>query len=205
MWEFPSIQAFINSNGFQIVWTLGVSFFSLIAWFSVVYNAKESSKELLKNVLIGSATLLIVIFSSCGVVVKYKEAAKCRNLELDKVKGFRVMKLRDEENVAGPTLFFEDEKAAREGLATLRNAYDRGRKKDRFTKGYRLQVILEGNGDEEFYIYYFSETEKNQKTDIVIAHCDTEPNGFNFDGIGIYSSTTFGDWIRENIEPKFNE
>lgn len=208
MWEFPSIQSFINSNGFIIFWTLGalfISFFTLVsAYFSIKNNKKETTGEFVKNAVFGAVALLIVIFSSWGLTLKYKESSKCRNLNLNNVKAIRVRKMPNEETFGSNTLQINDANKVQEGLKILKNSHARDRKKERFFYGYHIQLVVE-NSESEFNLYYFAETQNGQKTDIIIPYCDSEPNGFNFDGAGIYSSPSFGDWLRENVEPKFKE
>lgn len=217
MWEFPSVQEFIGSNGFQFVWTLFVLIFSGISWAyvysSVRNNTKESRGEFVKNVVIGLVTFLLVIFSSCILVQRYNETSSCRNLDLNRVKGVQVKKIDSENSLAtgSRVVTIDDEKLVQEGLKLLRGAPNRHRQKDKFINGYELQLILEDSRYSGFYIYYFSESQKyfseskeNRKADVIIPRCEGTAGVIN-SAQGTYSSTFFGDWIRENIEPKFKD
>ena len=215
MWEFPSIQEFVGSNGFLLCWIGGAFIFSVIAWTSLIFSYKKDVKTSLsdnpRNIIAGVATLLIVLLGSCSVIIQYKETSKCRNLDLNRVSGIRVQKLISENAVGKETIIIEDQKIVQEGLKALKSATNRQRQKERFFRGYQVQLIVDNDEANKFYINYFTErrnvfdeTDKGKQTNIVIPHCGVEPNGFNFDGIGIFSATRFGDWIKENVEPRFN-
>lgn len=208
MWEFPSTQAFIGSNGFVIFWTLGVSLFSAIAWFvfirSIKNNTKESAGAFLKNLAVGAATFLIAFFSWYSLVSKYNQVGQCRNLDLQNVKALRVTKMSGEDAISSKTILINDSVKVREGLKILKNASSRDRRKDRFLYGYRIELMPEGDLFEPISLYYFSETQNSQKTDVIIPHCGTLSDGVARTD-NIYSSPSFGDWLRANVEPLFKE
>ena len=161
MWEFPSIQNFIASNSFIVIWTLGVFAASAYAWIyvylSIKRDAKESAGQFLKNVAVGSATFLIMIFSSYGLTSRYNEVSQCRNLDLMKVKAIRVKRMPSEDTFGGTTILINDSNKIREGLKILKSASSRDRKKDRFIYGYQIRLILEEDTSGEFYLNYFAE------------------------------------------------
>lgn len=216
MWEFPSIQEFIGSNGFLLCWIGGAFIFSVIAWTSVVFSnkkdAKTSSNDNSRNILAGVGTLFMVLLGSCSVITQYKEASKCRNLDLNRISGIRVRKLMNEDSIGSATIVIKDQKIVQDGLKALRSATNRERQKERFFRGYQIQLIVDNDEASGFYINYFAErrnafdeNDKGKQTNVVIPHCGTESNGFNSDGIGIFSATRFGDWVKENVEPQFKE
>lgn len=154
----------------------------------------------------------MVLLGSCSVVTQYKEASKCRNLDLNSVSGIRVRKLMNEDSIGSATIVIKDQKIVQDGLKALRSATNRKRQKERFFRGYQIQLIVDNDEASGFYINYFTErrnafdeNDKGKQSNIVIPHCGTAPNGFNFDGIGIFSATRFGDWVKENVEPQFKE
>ncbi len=102
------------------------------------------------------------------------------------------------------TILINDSVKVQEGLKILKNASSRDRKKDRFIYGYRIELILEDNSSEPISLYYFSETQNSQKTDVIIPHCGIVSEGVATTD-NIYSSLEFGNWLRENVEPLFKE
>ena len=212
MWEFPSIQSFITNNLFIAGWTLAVFIYSAFCWIlifrSIKNNSKDSSGKFIKNIFIGSITFLIVFFSIWGLISRYNEVSNCRTLELEKVKAIRAEKMPDEYSVTGLTVLFDNSNKVQEGLRMLANADSIERKKingsiEQFTKGYRIQIILEDNLSAPV-LNYFSETDNFQETDIIIPRCDGSSNEIKSTD-DIYSSPNFGNWIRENVKPEFDK
>ena len=208
MWEFPSSGAFFSSNGFLFFWTLGISCISAVAWFffvrSIVKNTKESGGDFLKNLASAAITFLIAFFSWYGLISNYHQVKQCRNLDLALVKSARITKMPNENSFGSATIRLNDAAKVREGLKTLRNAYSYDRRKNRFVYGYRIELILEQNPVGPIALYYFAETQDSQKADVVILSC-----GENSDSIetsdNTYTSSSFGNWLRENIEPEFKK
>jgi len=207
MWGFPSIKSFINSNVFQIFWTLLMVVFSAIAWWnfyrSIKHNHKESVGEFLKNTLIGAVTLILAFFSSWSLISNYNVSSKCRNLDLTEVKSVIFKKIPSEDNFTGSTILFADKAKIQEGLSLLKNADSYGRKKvngsrEKFLYGYKIELIFNDNSSGPI-LYYFSETDNSKKIDVVTPRCDADSDQMN----NIYSSQTFGNWLRENIESQF--
>ena len=206
MWEFPSIQAFFNNSFGLFILTLAMLIGTTVFWskfyFSITGKTKESDKEFVKNIGGGIITFVILLFAFWGLVSKYREMANCRNLDLTKVTAVRVKKMTNENTFSSKSIMFGDSNKIQEGLKLLKISYPRNRNKDHFVNGCQLQLVLE-NEPSEFYLEYFPETNKGKQNDVVILRCNVGSNGFNSDGVGLFSSTTFGDWIRENIEPQF--
>lgn len=210
MWEFPSTNSFINSNGFQIFWTLLVAVFSALAWWnfyrSIKHNHKESFGEFLKNTSIGAVTLLLAFFSSWSLISNYNITSKCRNLDLTEVKSVRFKKIPSEDNFTGSTILFADKAKIQEGLSFLKNANSYDRKKvdgarEKFLYGYKIELIFNDNLSGPI-LYYFSETDNSKKLDVVIPRCEADSDEINTTE-NIYSSQAFGNWLRENIESQF--
>lgn len=210
MWEFPSTNSFINNNGFQIFWTLLLVIFSAIAWWkfyrSIKQNHREYFGEFIKNILIGAVTLLFAFFSSWSLISNYNVASKCRNLDLSEVKSVKFKKIPSESNFTGSTVLITDNAKIQEGLSLLKNVYNYDRKKvngakEKFLYGYRIELIF-NNDSSGPILYYFSETDNSEKLDIVIPRCEADSDEINKTE-NIYSSSTFGNWLRENIELQF--
>ena len=208
MWEFPSSAAFISSNGFLILWLLGVSVICGIAWlhvyFSIKNNTKESMGEFLKNIGIGAFTLLLVSFVSYSLISEYNQVKQCRNLDLNAVKGIRVTKMASEKSSGSQIIRINDTNKIQEGLKTLRTADSYDRRKKHFVYGYRIEMILEQNQIGPISLYYFSETDTSQKANAVILYCGEDSDDIATTD-NVYYSSDFGNWLRENIEPEFRK
>jgi hypothetical protein len=209
MWDFPSIQIFISSNGFFIAWTLGISVITLFCWVSVFFsiknNTRESAGEFVKNVAIGSVTLLIFILCVWSLGAKLNSTARCRNLDLNEVKAIRVKKMASENSYGSFNIVIHDSAKIREGLKILRGAYSRERKKEQFINGYQIQLVLENPMLGEFNIFYFAENQNGDKVDFVVPQCANEYEVLSPTKGNGYSSSTFGEWLRENVEPEFKK
>jgi hypothetical protein len=208
MWEFPSSGAFFSSNGFLIFWTAGISCVSAVAWFffarSIVKNTKESGGDFLKNLAGAAVTFLLAFFSWYGLISNYRQVSQCRNLDLNSVKSVRVTKMPNENSFGSAAIRLNNAAKIQEGLRTLKSAYSYDRRKKLFVYGYRIELIVEQNPVGPIALYYFAETADSQKADVVILSC-----GENSDGIATsdntYTSSSFGNWLRENIEPEFKK
>ncbi len=208
MWEFPSTQSFISSNGFILIWTIAISCISLAAWIlfirSIKNNTKDSSADFLKNLAAGAFTFFIAFFSWYSLISNYSQVSQCRNLDLKMVKAIRVTKMSGEDSIGSKAFLFNDSDKVREGLKILQNADSFDRQKERFVYGYRMQLIAEKDLFEPISLYYFSETQNSRKIDVIIPQCGNVSDGVKRTD-NVYSSPEFGDWLRENVEPLLKE
>lgn len=212
MWEFPSIQSFLGNNAFIIFWTLGVLAFSAFACtlivLSIKRNTKESAGAFTKNAVIGAVAFLLAFFTSWNLISRNNEISQCRNIDLNQVKSVRVKKMSNEESSTGLTVLFKDVAKIQEGLQILKNAESYKRRKlnsgtETYLYGYQIQISDEKSST-TVLLHYFSENNNSQKIDVVIPKCSADSGEIKTTD-DIYSSTDFGNWIRENIEPAFKK
>jgi hypothetical protein len=195
-----------------MLWTLFGFCMGAIGWISVIYSIKKNTKEpqgdFLKMLGMGAIGFLFLAVGSFELSFQYNEISQCRNLDLNQVKAIRVREMPNESSFTGSTILFNNAGKTQEGLRLLRNS-TRGERRmingtrEKFIYGYQIQLILE-NDSSAPVLYYFPETDNSQKTDVVIPVC-----GNNSDEIkstdDIYFSSTYGAWLRENIEPLFKQ
>lgn len=209
MWEFPSVQVFISSNGFFIAWTLGLLVLSLFCWVSVFFsiknNTKESGGEFVKNVFAGSVSLFILFFCLWGLFSRLNSTERCRKLDLNQVKAIRVKKMANENSYGSFNVLVNDSAKVRDGLKILRSAYSRERKKEHFVNGFQIQLVLENPTLGGFNIFYFAENQNGNKVDFIVPQCAFEDEDSSPTSGNGYSSSTFGEWLRENVEPEFKK
>lgn len=210
MWEFPTIGQFLELEIrviFFLPFALLVGIFSWVFLIRSMMNKKEIAFGTgLKHSIGGTALLLAAVIIFFRIVSQFGDVREFRNLDLERVRAMRVAKIENEDGFSHTFLTIKDESSIREALKQLTSSADvRPRNKARYTDGYKIQLLLENDSESEFYIWFFKQTAQGKPVNIVIPHYGDRPNGVNFDGLGIFSSAAFGEWVRENVDPQFSE
>lgn len=214
MWQFPSFQAFIANNLVAFVFTLFTLFLTVLGWAYFISAARGKNKRTAgktgKYLSIAVLTTLGLSIIGGYLVSGYAgDARPCRSLDLDRVEAVRVRQMPSENLAGSKTVLFADAGRIREGLALLKNAASRGRKKKRgapaesFGGGYRLELVLAGDAPGPV-VYYFSAREKAADGDVVIPHCAADAGEID-QSDDIYSSVEFAAWVDAHIKPLFKD
>ncbi len=210
MWEFPSNQGVLAAAVVAVYLVVVALMIGAYCWRRVRRairpNSTETNRAFAKYLLIGTGAGLFAVFMVWGLIFGRSELGKCQNLDLDRIESLLFRKMEDEKTFARAALVFDDGGKIRDGLIRLRRASTRGRygqklDKEKFTSGYRIDLMLD-DGSPAPVLYYFSASDKSPRADVVIAHCGGG-NEIERDDT-LYISTGFGDWIREHIEPVFS-
>lgn len=152
MWEFPSIQVFINAHAVLIGMILLGSFLSafcgIIFYRSITLNTKESNKEFFINIAVGIVGFGILLLGFWSLVLSYRQTANCRNLDLNQVKAANIRKMTGENTFTYRNIRYEDSSKIREALRSMQNASNTSRtvkkkQREKYTLGYQIQLVLE--------------------------------------------------------------
>lgn len=207
MWEFPSSPDPLRVFGVLI---LSVLILIVVCWLAgrqIYLSLKESDKDARAQFYNGVGALVIALSIFALLIYvgisQHSTLEPCRTLDLQKVQELRVWKMRNENDFLGKPVRLFDSGKIQEGLKTLRRAADFDRRRKKLLNGYRIDLIIENHSSGQISLYYFAETDERQKPDVVVLDCGENLKGIQT-GSNVFSSPAFGTWVRENIEPKFN-
>jgi len=194
MIDIPSYPIFTPLSAIFVFLAVSTSIYSFV-------KENEGEKEYFKLsvvTVVGIFIFLIVtIFSVSAIWSTYS----LRNIDIAKVKGFRVIKSDEEyKNDNSKFVFFDDTQAVQKALQSLRNCSETSRNHESYQDGYKFQIIFaDENSEKDLYISVYRKSNNKEGKSVVIPHYYENKNL----NLGEYNCPAFQDWVIKNIDPLF--
>lgn len=192
------------SFGYSILFPVFIGIIILsVSIYQLFKGNKEGEKEYFNNsigILAGTVFLLCGAFFSIG---NLWSTYNFRNIDISKVKGFKIAKSADEySQTKSHFIIFDNAQQIQEALKSLKNCGSIQPDHEHFENGYKLQLLFtDENFGNDYFISVYKRTNRSANKSAVIPHFFQERNL----NLGEYDCPAFQDWVSKFIDPLFQE